>query len=297
MFLKKALSSLLSLGFAAALLLPTTSADAEVVKVFLLGGQSNMVGKGKTAELPVALQAPQDDVLFFWGQGNGTVNDPLVTSGLTTLQPGSGGTINEFGPEVTFGQTVADAFPDESFALIKYAAEGTNLHINWGAPGGSFYREFRNTVSSGLDALVAAGHTPVIVGMLWYQGAADAKLNRTTEQYEFDLNEFIADLRTNHYGQDLPFFLARLSSGSPLLPDQLANIRTAQENVAAADPLAYLIDADSLTFGSNEHINAAGQMELGQRFAQAYIATAPEPSTLALVVTMALLTLRRRRLP
>ena len=62
------------------------------------GGQSYMVGRGLTAELPEKLREPQGDVRFFWGDGRNTPKDPLKLSGLTTLRPGAGGTPREFGP-------------------------------------------------------------------------------------------------------------------------------------------------------------------------------------------------------
>jgi len=58
------------------------------VQVFLLAGQSNMLGQEtKTSELPIELQSPQNDVLFYY------------SSALETLRPG---TSKDFGPEVTY---------------------------------------------------------------------------------------------------------------------------------------------------------------------------------------------------
>ena len=85
-----------------------SSAVGAEVTVFMLGGQSNMDGRADASGLPVALQTPQADVLFYY-------RDPAGAS-LTTLRPGSG---TDFGPEITFGRTIADAFPNESFALLK----------------------------------------------------------------------------------------------------------------------------------------------------------------------------------
>jgi hypothetical protein len=116
-------------------------AQADHIQLFLLGGQSNMVGTGAdTSGLPTALQSPQDDVLFYWKSD----------VGLTTLRPGSG--IN-FGPEVTFGRAIADAFPAENFGLIKYASSGSDLVNAWDKDTGTVYANFRDTVADGLAAL------------------------------------------------------------------------------------------------------------------------------------------------
>jgi hypothetical protein len=257
------------------------SAAAAHYKVVLLGGQSNMDGRGATSGLPAALQSPQPNVLLFEG------------STLAPLEPSGA----DFGPEITFGHTIADALPSDKFALIKHAASGTDLHTDWDPAAGGTYSTFRTRVTNGLAALQSGGNTTEIVGMLWTQGERDAKDNRTTAQYEADLTEFIGDVRTR-YGADLPFFVSQLSSlQTNISAAQLAEIRPAQANVAAVDVHTYLITTDTFGMqGDNLHFDAAGQQSLGQAFADAYIASVPEPSTLCLLWlgTSSLLMVRRR---
>lgn len=274
-------SSLIPVAFG--LLSMAGGAEAATVKVVLLGGQSNMDGRADDAGLPAELQSPQDDVRFYH-RGIST---------LTTLRPGSG---TDFGPEVTFGRTVADGLPADSFALIKHALGGTSLADDWDPDTGGTYSNFRNTVAEGLSALTDAGHTYEIVGMLWTQGERDAKIGRTTAEYQADLVEFAADIRTR-YGQNLPFFASRLSSGqTSISPAQLAEIRAGQENFAASDPHAWMIDTDGMGMkGDNLHFDAAGQIALGEAFGQSYIDVVPEPSGLMLGALGGLLAARRRR--
>ena len=242
--------------------LAAESVNAEVVRVFLLGGQSNMAGRARLAGLPtdpVNLQLPQDDILFYYGRS------------LTTLRPGSG---RNFGPEVTFGRTVADAFPTEKFAIIKYARGGTSLSSDWEPVTGSTYSVFRKTVSKGLAELKQAGHTTKVAGMLWTQGERDAKAGRTTKQYETDLKGFIADIRS-HYGEELPFFISRLSRGQTDISESgLKNIRTAQENVAASDSHVWLVDTDEMGLKRDHlHFDSNGQISLGRAFGKAFVDT------------------------
>ncbi len=86
-----------------------TTAQAEHYKVFLLGGQSNMTGNAtKTGDLTEAQKAPQDDVWIYGGVDESA-------SKLGSLQPGYG---SSYGPELSFGRTIADGRPDENFALF-----------------------------------------------------------------------------------------------------------------------------------------------------------------------------------
>ena len=121
--------------------------------------------------------------------------------------------------------------------------------------------------------------------MLWTQGERDAKIGQTAAEYEADLNEFIGDIRSR-YGTDLPFFLSRLSSGQTAIPETgLAEIRAAQENVAASDPFAWVIDTDGMGLQTDDlHFNPAGQIALGEAFGQAYVESVPEPATLLLAL-------------
>lgn len=245
------------------------SSQAATIRVFLLGGQSNMFGRGATSGLPTELQSPQSDVLFYEG---GTLRD---------LQPGSG---SDFGPEITFGRQLADTFTAESFGLIKYARGGTSLSDDWDPDTGSDYTTFTNTVTDGLAAITAQGHDYEIAGMLWTQGERDAKLGRTSAQYEADLAGFVADVRTR-YGNDLPFLLSRLSSGqTDITTAQLTEIRSAQENFTISDPKSWMIDTDGMGIQSDElHFNADGQISLGESFANTYASAVPEPSSFALL--------------
>lgn len=245
-------------------LITAALSHADTVKVFLLAGQSNMVGQAREKDLPEHLKQPQNDVLFFYNYKN-------TSSGVVPLAPGSG---NQFGPELTFGRTLADTLPAEKYAIIKFAVNGSNLFNHWKPVNdnrGVYYKRFQVVVQEGLDALKAAGHTPQIVGMLWTQGEADGLANRTTEQYQQDLTEFIADVR-NRYGKDLPFLFNRLAEGQRQLSDeQRQSIRAAQEAVAAADPNAWLIETDGLKQTDTVHFNAEGQIELGTRFAKTWL--------------------------
>ena len=245
-----------------ALSVHATTASANLVKVILLGGQSNAVGQGNNAGLPtspVNLQLPQDDVLFYYTGG----------PGLTTLRPGSGGVTMgseaKFGVEVTFGREIADASPSVTYAIIKHAESGTALYNDWAPGTGPSYTVFRNTVAAGLAALQNAGYTTEIVGMLWHQGESDA-LEGQQANYANNLTAFIADIRS-HYGANLPFFIGEIRQNGPAY----MTVVNAQAAIAAADPFARFVPATDLSFYDLFHFDAAGMITLGERFATAFL--------------------------
>lgn len=244
------------------------------LRIVLLGGQSNTDGRATVSALPaspVNLQLPQSDVDFFY-----KVEGAAAT--LTTLRPGLSET-SQFGPEITLGRKLADLWSGETgtrVALIKYANGGTNLAVDWKANGtntttadGPEYATFQQTVTAGLAALAAAypAATLDLQGMVWLQGESDAVASYAPS-YQANLTTFITDVRAT-YGSHLPFVIARLSSGQTnLTASYLAQVRAAQDAVAAADPRTGIILTDGLGLNSdNLHFNAASQQSIGNSFA------------------------------
>ena len=116
-----------------------------ILKVYLQGGQSNSDGRALTNGLAPALLQPQNDLPFYYYLTGGATNSDGSLGGLTFLRPGAsalgGGTT--FGPELSFGRTLADYFATTNgastntvmVAIIKYAHGGTTLAGDW-LPGG-----------------------------------------------------------------------------------------------------------------------------------------------------------------
>ncbi|MCF7818180.1 MAG: sialate O-acetylesterase [Kiritimatiellales bacterium] len=196
----------------------TVTANAAVtvtqgpVDVYLLGGQSNMQGKGNITSIPAG-QETISGVLYYHSP---TVVGATSPNTLYTNVTPTGSTTSYFGPEIGFANHIKALRPGAPMALIKYAVGGTSLIWDWrsGADAtdtanwGSQYSGFVNTVDGGLAALRAAGYQPQIVGMLWQQGEADAKdgWEYTTSSaipgeanagslYESNLVHFIARVR------------------------------------------------------------------------------------------------------
>ncbi len=250
------------------------------VDVFLLGGQSNMVGSGAQSELPDVSVLYNESVMLYHST---SLNSGQPANQWTTLRPASNNQ-NNFGPEIGFGNRMTELYPDHRIALIKHAVGGTNLAEDWNPgthPGdtshfGPQYATFVQTVDSGLASLIAQGYDPVIRGMLWQQGERDSRFSAFGPVYGRNLSHFIRRVRTQFDAPNMPFIYGQVLPVPLVGYDYRDEVRQGQldvdedsDHVSATDG-ARFIPADDLPMNAdNLHISAAGQMELGIRFAEA----------------------------
>ena len=158
----------------------------KAVKVILLGGQSNMVGIGKTENLKPPYNKPFSRVKAW----NSEEKKWMPLSPKVVNSKGS------FGPEINFAHSIADEFPMYDFRLVKYAASGTALHDDWSPTlQGEQYLNFMKITKAALMNLDDSGVEYKLSAMLWLQGESDAHENRA-ETYKKNLADFISHLRT-----------------------------------------------------------------------------------------------------
>jgi hypothetical protein len=247
-------------------------ASGEDVMTFLLGGQSNMVGTGNIMDLPEELQGAQTRVIIY---SAGTISSPW-----TTLQPGTGALETTFGPELTFGKNISDAFPPETIALIKVAWSGSSLAYDWRPPSagetvGQYYTQFVNEVRNAL-ATFPSGSNPVISGMCWMQGESDACDIHPASEYESNLTCLISDLRAEFNHPQMPFIIAMIDQTSTW--KEYAVVREAEMNVANADTYVGIFDTDDFaTDGS--HYLPEGLISMGEAFASSMLDFLPGTTT------------------
>ena len=253
---------------------PTTVAD-DPLRVFILAGQSNMVGGGLLGELPPSLDSLQTDVLYSWRlRTTQTVaSDEWVALQHYASAPPAG---VSYGPELSFGRQLADALPDQ-IAILKLAANGTNLHTDWDPTTGDVYEQMFAYADAALAQLVADGMTPSVAGLIWVQGTSDAGTIANATNYEANLNDLIAAVRQRFTDSDLPLVFNLYHEDSvffdAISPEEIAALRQSQRNVAAGDPSAWLIEADDTDLRSVGDVHYTGEafVTLGRRLADAYL--------------------------
>lgn len=249
-------------GFITLLCLADASASAapeKPIKIFLLGGQSNMAGQLKE----------------YWADVESPYKDPFPHIQLWHNKRNQWGALaptHRLGPEIGFGHAIAEAFPDEDVRLVKYAINGTALYNDWAPTDGPQYTGFMKAAQGALSDLEAKQLPHEIAGMLWLQGESDAKENMGAS-YEANLVAFIQHMRSEFNTPEMPFIIARVRNfyGKG---EQAQMVRTAQQSIAETIPYIAWFDTDDLNpLVNGGHYGLAGTLEIGKRFKIAYLDT------------------------
>jgi hypothetical protein len=273
------------------------------IRVYFLGGQSNMEGFGFVADLSQEQRAEAARVMIFNGRMTEDGEDGGGRGVWAALTPGHGtgfstdGRSNalsdRFGPELSFGQRLAERKPDGEFAIIKYARGGTGL-IHGVSGYGSWDPEYsegngRNQYDNALTALetaMSAGDIDrddradllVPAGIIWMQGEADAYENpAAAANYDQNLARLIGLLRGALGDDTLPVVIGRIAdSGSTPATRVMAyspDVQEAQHRFVENDSCAAIVtvteDFDFLPDGW--HYTSQDYIHLGRAFADAAI--------------------------
>ena len=242
--------------------------DAQRIWVYVLAGQSNMVGLGYNTEIPhdQAALVPQASIYLNDGQ------HPNRHSGRwSPLGPGFGVADDRFGPELTFGARMHELFPKRRLAIIKVAEGGSSLYGRWKPGTGDLYQLLLSETRTQLAVLSLQG-APQLAGFVWMQGESDAAIPVTALAYGQNLTQLVQALRTDLDNQFLPV-VAGLISKDPtwVLADE---VRDATSLVSTQLGRMEVVETDDLPRFANEsvHYSSAGNLALGRRFADAIAA-------------------------
>lgn len=220
--------------------------DLGPINVIVCAGQSNMVGNGHrtSSGIPPYLQV-QEDVLYCvniytyqrdWGY-------------LGDVPSGSGGGGWYHASEVTIGRTLADAYPDQKWAIIKVAKNGTHLFNtgnamkSWNVNAvGNLYDWSSTYIQQQLDKLAAMGYLPEVRGFVWIQGEGDCHPVRGLA-YEDNLTDLIAEWRTD-FAADAGVFIGMVRPEDEVQYPNVADYQTSVLAVHAADAFTFVLDLD-----------------------------------------------------
>ena len=269
-------------------------------KLYYLGGQSNMEGYGFSDKLPQNASNSSQNVMIFTGQ---MALDNEIHAGVglwQPLQPGFGtgfktdGKFNQlsdrFGPELLFGQTMAERSPGTKIAIIKYALGGSGLaegvgYGNWhpdfsdGAGENQYdhaLRTLRNAFAhADIDGDGVADRL-IPSGIVWMQGEADAfDSQAAADDYRANIERLMGLLRAALRVDDLPLVIGKITdsgmSEDGSVMDYIGTVQQAQQDyVTTDDCAAYVTVTDDLAYLEDGwHYDTDGFVRLGTAFAEA----------------------------
>ncbi|MEY8847506.1 sialate O-acetylesterase [Psychroserpens sp. XS_ASV72] len=280
------------------------SQENDPIRLFYLGGQSNMEGFGYTKDLPDSLRSNYDNVWIF--EGN-PVPDEAQNGGKgiwETLKPGHGtgftsdgktNTLsNRFGIELSFAKQLQKLYPNEKIAIIKYSRGGSSIDSlaaggfgSWepdfqGKSGINQYDHFLTTVNNALkttdiDENGKKDHL-IPTGIIWMQGEADAAFTEAIALRYYDNLKRLMDLmRATFRTDDLPIVIGKISDswnsdvGKVWKYGEL--IQYAQEKFARTDTNATIVRSTRYyKYSDPWHYDSIGYIDLGKQFANAIYA-------------------------
>ena len=251
---------------------------AAPLKIYILAGQSNMVGQGvvEGKDTPGTLEycvandksgqfdwltdrkgklTEQKDVWIYFER-----NDQVLAE---NLSPRFGKTDELIGPELSFGHQIQKQEGGQ-ILLIKAAWGGKSLAKDFRPPSsggktGFYYTEMVRCIHDALDNLhkyfpkYSKTQGYEIEGLCWHQGWNDAVNKKFTAEYTDNLKHLIKDLRTE-FKSDFPVVVAttgmamkrdvakdKLPKRKPIEKAQMAitNVKEFKGNVAVVDTSKY----------------------------------------------------------
>lgn len=226
--------------------------------VFVLAGQSNMVGRDRYDGGPGfpdgTLQVARS------GAESGGADGDLVPAAPTLdhwdATPGSAG------PALQFVIDYQGANPGDTVVLVPAARGGTSFSRGeWGVGN-----PLSNDLICRVNALFSKHPDFVLMGILWLQGETDATLMNAT--YQAQLDEQFSAFRTHIAAatQSAPILTGRLLqswvAGSPNRERVDAIIRDTPKRVA----YSAVVSSDGLTGADHIHFDAASYRVLGSRY-------------------------------
>jgi alpha-galactosidase len=248
--------------------------DPDGVQVFILAGQSNMVGHGKVEEGHKDVKGAigglryqvendpknyghlvdkdgkwivRDDVKVWWRDSD-IAAPRAVLKGDLKIGYSQSRNPGWIGPEYGFGWVMGEHFKDKPVLIVKIAWGGKSLHKDFRPPsavaarGGEVGHYYKAIIGYTRDALEnmgtefpdLKGKGYRIAGFGWHQGWNDRVDKAASAEYEENLADFIRDLRKDFGQPKLPFSITTTSMAPP---PEVTPVELAQ--LAVADPKKY----------------------------------------------------------
>jgi len=275
--------------------------NVSTIKLFYLGGQSNMDGYGFNSDLPDSLDKQFENVWIFHGNSAG---DDMGNGGLgiwERLKPGhrvgfsSDGNTNNlsdrFGIELSFAKKLQKLYPNEKIGIIKYSKGGSSIDSLAASNFGSWEPDYNGI--SGInqyDHFLATIRNAMFIkdidgdgeedrlnpsGIIWMQGESDAAHGEEiASRYYLNLKRLMDLIRASLRADDLPVVIGKISDSwddpDGKVWDYGELVQYAQEKYAKTDDNAAIIRSTRYyKYSDTWHYDSAGYIDFGKEFADA----------------------------
>lgn len=275
--------------------------ERDSIRLFYLGGQSNMNGFGKNGEVPDSILSNIDKVWIFHGNPapDGDENGGLGKWAKLTTGHGweftSDGKENYlsdyFGVELSFAKRLQKYYPNEKIAIIKYARGGISIDSLAAEYWGSFepdylgknginqYDHFLKTVRLAFDDkdIDNDGIEDYLIpsGIIWMQGESDARFTEEiANRYFGNLKRLMDLVRAALHQDDLPIVIGKISDSGNAKGGKVWQygeiVQYAQEKFARIEQNVTIVrSTQHYNYRDAYHYDSDGYLDLGEKFAEA----------------------------
>ena len=266
-------------------------------QLFILSGQSNMVGWGNSLELDSVARFGHDNRLVMFEGGEWRNLKPFQSPS-TRQREGWNIAEHTFGPEIGFAHALAAARPDKRIGIVKQAVGGTGI-MAWAPEWNEADAALTNDARKGplykelIAKALAAKKTGNVElrGFLWLQGGKDMIAMETAERYAENLKTLVAAVRRDLGAPRLPVLVGTYRQGN--IPDSLDGLDSSNFTFvsdkprpgaltvmkAQTDAPRYIPDSnfvilrDLPTHPGNIHANTEGMLRAGRAYADVFLRT------------------------
>ena len=221
-------------------------AGDNTVDVFLIGGQSNAVGAGNSAESPTV---PHGEVLQYY---NGTISDaddPVGAAGTGSAWPAFGNAYYAAtGHRILFVPAAVNASGLVASTTVN----------NWDTTG-NLWSNSVSLLAAATSSLISAGYDPVFKGVLWGQGEHDAQSIDSNLEAPSDYQNAFTNMLARYravYGAAMPFYIFETGTYALASDTGFADVRSIEEGIAGSDPSTHMVFRNAVDFQAQGLMNS-----------------------------------------
>mmetsp|Transcript_25315 Transcript_25315/g.63747 ORF Transcript_25315/g.63747 Transcript_25315/m.63747 type:complete len:307 (-) Transcript_25315:244-1164(-) len=240
--------------------------DKEPLDVFILGGQSNMAGRGgviqtKTGKawdgvVPPSCQPAPGQILKFNADGKWEdAQEPLHMDIDTTKVCG-------VGPGLAFANELRNMGYTNRIGLIPCAIGGTRIDL-WEDGGKLFTKMVHRTF-----AALAERPNSRLCGMIWYQGESDADTIERATSYGKKAERLLTAFRNAFNAPTMPILQVAITTMRQEVP-YVEQVRKGQ--MAISLPQLVTVDAQGYHLPDGFHLSTHAHCKLAREMAEAFL--------------------------